>query len=123
MSERQRRRREDFVEEEITVLNRDVPVIIGVKGRRVQAVKRMAGLRKLEVHNDTDGARVKLKGTRKEVQEATEIIEDIIEGKLQAIGEVSSTMRIAAESHRTHTRGRRDEWSKSSYSTTKCSWS
>ena len=41
-----------------------------------------------------------MKGTRTSVQRATAMIEDIIEGRLHVIGDVSSTMRIAAESHK-----------------------
>ena len=80
----------------IPLLNRDVPVVIGIKGRRTKEVKKRTGLRRLEVHKKEGGPHVHMRGTRESIQQATAMIEDVIQGKLNVIGDVTSTMRIAA---------------------------
>ena len=84
----------------IPLLNRDVPVVIGTKGHRANEVERRTGLTKLKVHREAGGPLVHMRGREREsVQRATTMIKDIVRGQVAVIGDVASTMRIAAERH------------------------
>ena len=53
----------------IPLLNRDVPVGIGIKGRRTKEVNKRTGLRRLEVHKKEGGPHVHMRGQERAFNE------------------------------------------------------